>query len=369
MATLIGTAIGAGIFGLPYVTSVAGLVPVLALIFILATLMLYSNLMYGEVILRTSKNCGFVGYAHKYLGLPGKRLAAFISFFSLYASNLVYIILGGVFLNSFFSPFLGGNEFVYGTVTFVFAALATYFDLRFFTVIESWMTLLLLLIMFGVIFRCVPHIEVANYFFYTPRDFFMPFGAILFSLGAGIAIPEMAELMKKEPRRLHGAITWGTVAYTLFYLLFVVAVFGVTGKGTTEEAFVGLSRYIGDGVISLGFFFGFLAIITSYLVTNLSIKQILHTDYGLEDKRAWLLASLVPYLFYIFGPRNFIDVITFVGSFAGGLFGILIIVLFYAAKTKGDRRPAYDLRVSEEFSTVMVFIFLVGIVYSLIYGG
>jgi len=368
MATLIGTAIGAGIFGLPYVAAKAGFFPVMSLMFILGVLMLYSNLMYGEVVLRTKKKCGLVGYTDKYLGKVGKETAAFVCFFSLYASNLVYIILGGIFLNSFFSPYIGGNEFLYATATFVFAAVATYLNFSLFSVIESWMVLFLVLIMFGVVFKSMPYVDVRNFLTYDPSNFFLPFGAILFSLGAGIAIPEIEHVMKKNRRQIKNVILWGTVLYTLFYMIFIVVVLGVTGKATTEESFVGLSRYIGDGVVLLGFIFGFLTIITSYLVTNISIKEILWYDYKMSEKRAWLLASFVPYLIYLSGMRDFIKVITIAGSFAGGFFGILIIILFYIAKKKGDRRPVYEIEVSAEFSALMIFIYVLGIVYQFVYG-
>jgi amino acid permease len=330
--------------------------------------MLYSNLMYGEIILRTGKKCGLVGYAHHYLGRRGKRLATIVSFFSLCASNLVYIILGGVFLDSFFGPWLGGNEFIYATVTFVFAALATYANFRFFSLIESWMVLFLLVVLFAVIGKCLPVVDAGNFLPYDCSRFFLPFGSVLFALSAGIAIPEMVGIMKDSHRRLKDAIGWGTVLYTILYIFFIVAVLGVTGKGTTEETFLGLSRSLGDGVVTLGFIFGFLTVITSYLVSNLSLKDIFWYDYKLGERQAWLLASCIPYLIYLSGLRDFIQVITIAGSITGGFFGILIIILFYVAKEKGDRRPAYELHVSEELSALMIFIYMLGIAYQFIYG-
>lgn len=367
VATLVGTAIGAGIFGLPYVTARAGFVPVMAMILVLGIFTLYSNLMYGEIVLRTKQECGFVGYAEKYLGAPGRRTAALMSFFSLYASSLVYIILGGIFLESFFGPLLGGDEFFYATITFLFVLVAGFMNLRFFTLVESWMTALLLVVMFGVVFKCLPQVELANFVTYDSRHLFLPFGAILFSLSANIAVPDMINIMRKDSRRLKDAIGWGTVAYTLCYVLFIVAVLGTTGADTTEESFLGLSRAIGDGVVSVGFIFGFLTIITSYLVTNLAIKNILRYDYKLSQARACLLAAGVPYLIYLAGLRDFIEVISIAGSLAGGFFSIMIIIIFYRARTRGDRRPVYALQVTEEFSALMIFVFLLGIIYQFVY--
>jgi amino acid permease len=60
LATLIGTAIGAGLFGLPYVVAKAGFFPSLMMMFLLGLLALVSNLMYGEIILRTKGGCRLV---------------------------------------------------------------------------------------------------------------------------------------------------------------------------------------------------------------------------------------------------------------------------------------------------------------------
>ncbi len=367
-ATLFGTAVGAGLFGLPYIAAVAGFLPVVGMLLLLGVLMLYSNLMYGEIVQRTRQTCGIVGYARKYLGERGRRVAGLVSFFSLFASNLIYLILGGVFLNSFFSPWLGGDEFFYATLTCALAAAATYFNFRLFSVFESWMVALLVLLVGAVVLRCAPHIEVVNFLTLDSRQFFLPFGAVLFALGANAAIPEMSRMLGRKRARLRAAIGWGTACYTAFYLVFICAVLGVTGAGTSQEAFGGLSRALGDGVVTLGFGIGFLAVITSYLTSSECAKEILWYDYHLSEKQAWLLASLVPYLFYLSGQRDFIRIIDIVGSITGGFFGILIIMIFYAAKRKGDRQPAYSMDVSEGFAALMSLVFLLGIVYQFVYG-
>lgn len=368
LATLFGTAIGAGIFGLPYVASVVGFFPVMGLMLVLGVLMLYSNLMYGEIVQRTKRRCGIVGYAEKYLGPNGRRAATVISFCSLYASNLIYIILGGIFLHSFFSGIFGGDEFFYGTLTFVLAALATYFNFKLFSVCESWMVVLLILLLGATIFRCLPSIQMSNYFTGDLSQFFLPFGAILFALSANVAIPNMDHILEKKRAALRSAIGWGTAAYVACNALFIFAVLGVTGERTSPEAFVGLGQVIGDGVITLGFLIGFLAIITSFLVSSESAKEILWYDYRLGEKQAWFLASFIPYLIYLSGMRDFIRIINIAGGITGGLFGILVIAIFYAAKRKGDRPSAYSLEISAGFSALMVLVFLLGIVYQFIYG-
>lgn len=367
-ATLIGTAIGAGTFGLPYMAAKIGFIPMMAMIFLLGALTLVSNLMYGEISLRTKEKCRLIGYAHKYLGDHGRRFAAFISFLSLYAGNLVYIILGGVFLNSLFSGVLGGNEFIYGTAIFIFVSIATYFNLNFFSIIESWMVLLLLLVMGAVVFRSAPYINFNNY--YTAGNLsqlFLPFGMILFSLSASTAIPELEYIVTKKQSRIKEIISLGTIVYTCVYMVFIAAILGVTGSATSEESFMGLSHFIGDGVITSGFILGFLAVVTSYLVSAIGLREMFCCDYKINKNLAWFLASFPPFLFFILGFRDFIEIISFAGSITGGFVGILIILIFYNAKTKGEQKPAFEINISKEISFLMIVIFLLGIICEIFY--
>lgn len=365
--TLIGTAIGAGTFGLPYVAAKAGFFPVMLMFALLGIITIYSNLMYGEISLRTRKNYRLTGYAEKYLGKSGKNFAALMIFLSLYASVLVYIILGGIFLNLLLSPFFGGNEFIYGIVIFVFASVCSYFNLNLFAAIESWMVAAMLCAMAMVVGGSAPHMNTANLMTYNPSQLFFPFGAILFSLSASLAIPEFENIMKKRQERIKPAILWGTVFYIILYGIFIIAVLGVTGAQTSEESLAGLRAFVGSGVITFGIIFGLLAVLTSHLVTAISLKEIFQYDYGFGRFGAWLLSCSVPFAIFVFGLRDFIKVITVAGGITGGFIGILIIVIFYRARQKGDEKPAYEIRAPELVSAFMIFIYLLGIIYEFIY--
>ncbi len=73
-STLVGTIVGAGILGIPYVISKAGLWYGFLIILFLGLAFLLLNLFGGEVVLRTKKQFQLTGYAGKYLGPTGKRL-------------------------------------------------------------------------------------------------------------------------------------------------------------------------------------------------------------------------------------------------------------------------------------------------------
>ena len=98
IAVLIGTIVGAGTFGLPYVFARAGFSAGIFYLLVLTFAVLAVHLIYGEIILRTSGSHRLVGYTDKYLGKRAKILATVVALVEYYGALLAYTILGGEFL-------------------------------------------------------------------------------------------------------------------------------------------------------------------------------------------------------------------------------------------------------------------------------
>lgn len=369
ISTLIGTAVGAGLFGLPFVVAKAGFFPALILLIILGAIMILLGLMYGEVTLRTNDKGRLVGYCEKYIGKNGKRVAALITLFSLYANILAYIIIGGTFLNALLSGYFGGNEFTYGLVMFALISAGIYINLKAVSVVELLMVIFLLAAMAGIFAKGIVFVNMENLLTGNPSQFFLPFGVILFSLSFISAVPELEHIMKKRQKKIKNAIIASGIAIIIIYALFTAIVVGITGSGTTPETFFGLSRFMGDGVITLGLIFGVFAVATSYLIIGINLKEIFWYDYHLGKNKSWALACFIPVIIFILGFRDFIAVINFTGGVAGGFVGILIIIIFYKAKKSGDLKPAYKISVPKIVSVFMAFVFILGIVYQVVYRG
>ena len=101
-ALLTGTVIGAGVLGIPYAIAQAGFLTGLLMIVLIGTAMLILNLFFGEVILRTTGNHQLPGYAEKYLGKWGKRIAVFALLFGIYGALIAYLIGEGQALSMIF---------------------------------------------------------------------------------------------------------------------------------------------------------------------------------------------------------------------------------------------------------------------------
>lgn len=369
VSALVGATIGAGIFGLPYAAAKAGFIPAVILLIALGMITIITNLMFAEVTLRTKKKGRLVLYSQKYIGKSGKTMSMFIALFSLYSSMLAYIIIGGIFLNSIFSKTFGGDEFFYSSAVFIFAAAGIYAGLKLINVIELSMVILLFAAIFGIMFKGIHFVDVNNLLTYDIHQSFFPFGVILFSMGALSVIPEFEHIIRKKQERIKSAIIWGTSIPVVIYLLFMAVVVGVTGQNTTSDGLSGLNIAIGDGVVMLGLILGVVAIITSYLIIGINLKEIFWYDYGIGEKKSWVLACFVPFIIFALGLRDFITVVSFAGGVAGGLTGILVVILFYAAKNKGDSKPPFEIKIPLLLSSFIILTYLLGIVYQFVYQG
>ncbi|KKN87667.1 hypothetical protein LCGC14_0257180, partial [marine sediment metagenome] len=113
ISILSGTIIGVGLFSLPYITSKVGIFVMLGYFLVLGALVIILHLFFGELSLRTPDFKRLPGFAKIYLGKWGQLVAYISTILGLFGALLAYLIIGGQFLESLLSPFLGGNSLFY----------------------------------------------------------------------------------------------------------------------------------------------------------------------------------------------------------------------------------------------------------------
>src|SRR5512143_1126624 len=102
-AVLIGTMVGAGIYGIPFAFAKAGFWVGMVWLVGLAAIIGLFNLMFAELTLSTQGTHQVSGYAHIWLGAWGRRLMAVATMIGLYGSLLAYMIVAGEFLHNVLS--------------------------------------------------------------------------------------------------------------------------------------------------------------------------------------------------------------------------------------------------------------------------
>jgi tyrosine-specific transport protein len=361
IATLVGTVIGAGILGIPYAVAQVGVWPGMILLLILGLTALVLNLMFGEVVLRTRERHQVAGYAKKYLGVWAYRTEVLAMMIGSFGALVAYIIGQGEVLGAL----LGGDKFVLGLIFFAVGAIILFFGLEIIKVFELWMVFVFLVLVGVILGISGASASLANMQYVNLGKLFAPYGVILFAYGGVAAVVPLREILRRQEKKVKSAIMWGTLIPMIVYGLFTIIVVGVTGLKTTEVATVGLGQVIGPNMIVFGNLFAFFAMGTSFLTIGLVLKQFFQYDLKMSKHLSWLAVTTVPLIIFLISSKEFITTLGIVGSLAFGLTGIIIVFTFWKAKTKGDRGQEYNLPKLRVLGSLMIFMFVLGIIYTL----
>lgn len=360
ISLLAGTIIGVGLFSFPYIAAQVGLKIFLIYFFILGVIVLIIHLLFGEVALNTPDYLRFSGFAKTHLGKVAEKITSFSVIFSLLGSLLAYLIVGGKFLYGIFSPFLIKEEFFYVILYFVFGSFFIYIGLKAISKIEFLGIILFFLILFLILIYSIPFFKISNLTIATnPKNIFLPYGPILYALWGAALIPDTEEVLKKEKRYLRKVIFISILIPIFVYLVFTFLVLGIAGKNVDPQALLSLENIIGKKISIIALFFGFLTTFTSYIALGLTLKKMFTYDYKLNINLSWAIVCFVPLFLYFLGFKNFIDVISFVGSIFLGISGIMIILMYQKVK-KSD----FLIKI---ITPLFILVFLVGIIYQILF--
>lgn len=358
---LVGSVIGVGIFGLPYVFAQSGFFIGLVYLFLVAIVNTVVLVTHGEILMNSKGHDRFTGVVRKYLGEHWSWVATCAMFGTAWGAMIAYIIIGGEFLNSLFSGFFGGEVFIYQIIFFVVSSILLIGGLGFISRIESFFVFGLLIMLFLILTGSLPYIDLSNLTTVNTENWFLPFGVILFAFGGMAAIPEMADVLGRERHLLRKAILVGVGIVSAVYLLFSGVVVAVTGANTSEEAIAGLGEYAGDWVLVVGSIVGLFAVFTSFLILGISVVDTFVFDFKKRYMFSWGITVSVPLIIFLLGARSFISVIGFTGGVLGGMIGLLAIYTYIKAK-KHTSFPKRTLQIPGIVLLFCALVFATGIV-------
>ncbi len=355
LSVFLGTIIGAGIFGLPFVAYRAGFFITLVYFLFMSLIVISVSLIYSQIALGTKKTCRLPGYVESYLGEKWKKISFVIACFGLFGALLAYLIIGGQFLGSSLdiNPVLG---------TLLFFALGSYLTLRGIKAISGieFILFLVLLVILGLFFiKALPFVNLNNFQLIDLKYLAFPYGVILFSLWGVSVVPEIKEMLLGDKNSLRKVIILGVVLSALIYLFFIYLVIGASSP-VSEDAISGLDQVLGSNILKLGFIFGVITCFTSFLTLGLTLKKILWYDFGFSKHISWFLTCFVPLGLFLLGFRRFINVIGFTGAIALALEGIIIVFLYKAFLKKKFRKRMNPL------FYLLSCVFLLGIAVEII---
>jgi len=370
VALIIGTSVGAGVFGIPYAILKVGFLYGLIYFIVLGTFIVVTTLCYTEVVVRTKKKMFLPGYAKKYLGKWGKFFGITSMVIGIYSALIAYTIGVGDFLYNLLSPYLGGSERIYAIIFYVICATIVFFGIKAVAKTEKIMVFLLLVMMAIFVIIGFTKLDLSNLMVRSGAnfaDYIMPYGVLLFALGASSVVPEVEELLKNDKKRIKKAVILGITVPILIYVIFAFIVVGVNGLDVTESSVVGLSQELGDIVLVVGGIFGILAMTTSFLSLGVVLKDTYQQDYKIKKPLAWGLVVIVPMVIYLLNFVSFVQVLAIAGTIMGGIEGILMVLMYIKSKKQGDEpKPAFSLKIPKVFLLSMMVVFIVGLIYQVV---
>jgi len=326
LAVFLGTIIGVGIFGLPFIAFKVGFFVLAGYFVVMSMVAILINIIYARVILGTDRIHRFPGYVQEYLGSGWKKFSFFIMAIGLIGALLAYLIVGGNFLFAYFGSMFGGSIIFYTLIFFIIGAFLVHRGVKSISSVELILLCFLFFLLVAFFVKAFPFINVNNFKGFDLGYIVLPYGVILFSLWGTSVIPEIKEMLGSSIA-LKKVIVSGIVLSAMIYVFFIYIIQGASSV-VSEDAISGLEQALGSNVIRLGFLFGVITCFTSFIALSLTLKKVLWYDFGLNKNLSWFLTSFIPLGLFFLGFRKFIEVISLTGAVALGIEAIIIVFLY-----------------------------------------
>lgn len=323
--TLIGTIIGAGVFGVPAVLQRTGIVAGSVIFWIVALLLLATHLLFAEIISRDAVRRRLPGYAGHILGSWAEKAGVITHSMQLIGANLAYLILGGGFLAVIAGRFGIYDGFLFWQILFWVGGVITVMSgLRLLAEIEADMTWMLLAVMIIMIILAAPHVNLEGARASDWTQAHTALGVFLFALSGFTVIPEVYEISGKSMRRTRIAIVLASLISALLTWGFGMSIY-LAGKNLDLSTPASLSVLFPSGVWWILPLFGFLAVATSFITSAFDLQAMYVYDLKL---RRWLSLALtmgVPLVLLFVTSRDFIGTIDTAGALFGSANGLLVV--------------------------------------------
>lgn len=314
----------------------------------------------GEVILRTKGNHHFAGYAGKYFGKRGKKIVSVLIGLYIFSALLAYLVAAGQSLSY---VFFGNSNYalIMTLISWIFMSSLSFVGLRalkHFGRVGFTFVLLFILVISVLFFKTV---NIDNLTYIDSNNLFLPIGVILFSMMSFSSLPAAKRLLLGREDLMKKSIFFGVLIPFLVYVLFMFILVGNFGESVNPIATFSLGRpFVLLGVLTL---------LTSYLSSSISIRDLLRFDFKIKRFRSWLICSLIPIIsfliVYFLNLANFIQILSLAGVVSGGVIGITILLLNIESKKKGKREPEYVVPLNYKFFFILAGLFILGIVFEL----
>ena len=360
-SVLIGSCIGAGVLGIPYVAAQAGLLVTFFYILFVGLMIYVVNLYLGEICLRTKGHHQLIGYVEKYLGRKMRHVMEGAVVFGIYAALIAYMVGMG---QSFSQMFTGSTDhyIFFGLGIGLLMSVLVYGGTSSLKRFEKYGVAIILILLLVIIGVFIGDVKSSNIFTFEASNVLLPFGVVLFALMSFQVIPELKIVLKGDEKYIKRVIRTGSIVSVLFYILFAFVVVGYKGIDTPQVATLALGHIF--------VFLGIFTMFTSYIASGVALRESFKYDERMKNSRAWFFAAIIPVVLFLFTQLtdffSFTKILSIGGVVSGGLMAMVILLMIRKSKVKSSRKPEYSVPANWFVVGSLILLFLLGVVMQLI---
>lgn len=360
----VATVVGVGIFGLPFAFAAAGwAVGALSLI-VVAAMQLVMLMCYSQLILSRKNHDRYVAVMKRELGFRGQALGALAFFGTLYGAMVAYVVAGSEFAHDVLSPLIGGGEAIYGLAFGAIVSLLVFGGLGMVSWLQKYLVPLFFIITLALAIIVIPHFDIGNILALNWERSALPLSVVIFAMSGVSALPEMRDVLGKQQRVLPRSIALGTFAVACLYLLFTLAIVGVTGAMTTGRGVDGLS-IIASPFAVIGMTLGILTTFTAFVTTGAAVLDTWYYDFHRSHVQSWLLTIVPPLFLVAFGTHDLIRILSTTGGLLTTTMSALILVAYERAKFAADL-PKRSLTIPQPVIALVFVAYVAVFVWTLL---
>ena len=369
-----GTSTGAGMLALPIVTSLGGFWPALVVYTVCWAFMSVTGLLLMEVCLRLPKDKNLVSMAGYFLGSKGKVFAWILYLFLFYSLSVAYISEGAELIselsNHFITPFWGAWIFTVVLGAFIFRGSLLVDRLNLFLMtglIISYITF---------IFWGFEYVSLKQLKSYDWPLASLALPVIFTSFSYQGMVPSLTTYLQRDARRLRIAILSGTTITLIIYVIWEILILGIVPlKGPyglmaarlNGEVAIEPLRYFTriPAIYTIGRFFAFFAITTSFLGVNLGLFDFLADGLRMKKRgiKKWLIAFatfLPPLIISLLNPGIFLIALSYAGGVGcAWLLGFLPTLMVWIGRYVKKTEPLTPQVSGGRFVLSLLFTFVV----------
>lgn len=362
---LIGTVVGVGIFGLPYVFSQTGYLLGLAELVFVALLSLVSYVIFADLLAINKSHVRFVEVIGHQLGPVGRWVATVAFLGGFWGALLAYIIVGGSFAFNVLHQVLAGSLFQYQVAFWLIASVFMIGGTLFVRRLQTILIPLFFVMIIGLVLFALPNMHVDYLTTLTPSKIMLPFGALIFAFGGFAAVPECRDALGRRTALMYPALALAVTLIAMLYALFTFGIMGMTGPFTSPQAVESLRLVTGPGLFLVVSMIGLAIVFTTYISAGNALMNSLIYDFRGRFLSSWWLTVIVPMCLLAIGIKDFIHVIGTTGGILGGVCGILLVIAYERARLTAQL-PKRHFVVPQTLVALCFMMFLAMIVVTIL---